>query len=151
MKNRRFLCNACGGFLVFVGIYLFSILLTLPASKPSLYEGHEISDDMIVYAQFNEDRSEVGYLAYNTTDYTILYDFAVLECRTENGWQEILTRSFQRQSEIDRTADQPFFSASWLSEGVIPLDDLRLIDAEAYRLVFPLTDTNSIAVSMDFS
>lgn len=151
MKYRRYIRSICMGVFVFAAIYLLAILLSLSADKPSLYTDCEVSDDLIVYAEFSDDRRQIGYLACNTAETSIPFDLAVLEYRTEDGWQEVLTRTFRRQSETGRTADQLFFSASDIREGILPLNQLRLVEAEAYRLVFPLTGTNSVAVSMEFS
>ena len=139
MKNRRTVVFAAAILLVCVIYFL------LPTSKPTLYGDYIVSGELEVQAGFNEDCSEVLYTVINRSDHHIDYDFAVLECMTDDGWQEVLTRSFQRQSEIGRTAEQAFFPAGETTQGSIPLVDLRHKNTTQYRIVFPLTDTEQIA------
>ena len=145
MKNRRIV------ILVLVLLLVCSAYFLRPIHKPTLYDSYAVSDTLTVQAGFNKNRTEVWYAIANLTDQDIDYDFAVLEYWTENGWQEVPTRAFQRQSEIGRTADQTFFPADKTTAGCIPLTDLRMPDIDHYRIVIPLTDTNTIAVGTFFS
>ena len=132
MPKRRILIFAVMLFLV------CCVYFMLPTCKPTLYGECFVSDELEVQAGFNEDRTEVWYAVVNRTDRDIVYDFVVLERLTDDGWQEVLARSFQRQSEIGRTAVERFFPAGETTAGSIRLTDLRMADAAQYRIVFPL-------------
>ena len=132
MSKRRILTVVVALLLV-CGVYFL-----LPTCKPTLYGECFVSGELEVQAGFNEDRTEVWYAVVNHTDRDIVYDFVVLERLTGDGWQEVLTRTFQRQSEIGRTAVEHYFPAGETKQGSFPLADLRMRDAEHYRVVFPL-------------